>query len=194
MFKSSRLASLMLAIAFITVPAVASTQAAKGASGASTLKVGDMAPDFSITTVTSNGVTPAPFKLSEHRGETVVLAFFPKARTAGCTVQMESYRDRYQELFRNGEKVTLLAISVDPDTALISWAKDAGFQFRFGTDMDRAVGKIYAASNGEGFHKRFLYVIDPQGRISWLATPFNQMSADAYTDLGKAVADAAHRN
>lgn len=191
MFKSSRLANLMLGIACIAMPAVASAQAA---AGASTLKVGDMAPDFSITTVTSNGVTPAPFRLSEHRGETVVLAFFPKARTAGCTVQMESYRDRYQELFRNGEKVTLLAISVDPDTALISWAQDSRFQFRFGTDMNRAVGKIYAASNGEGFHKRFLYVIDPQGRISWLATPFNQMSADAYTDLGKAVTDAAHGN
>ena len=191
MFKSSRLANLMLGIACIAMPAVASAQAA---AGASTLKVGDMAPDFSITTVTSNGVTPAPFRLSEHRGETVVLAFFPKARTAGCTVQMESYRDRDQALFRNGEKVTLLAISVDPDTALISWAQDSRFQFRFGTDMNRAVGKIYAASNGEGFHKRFLYVIDPQGRISWLATPFNQMSADAYTDLGKAVTDAAHGN
>ena len=63
-----------------------------------------------MTAVTAAGVNAKPFKLSEHKGETVVLAFFPKARTSGCTVQMESYRDKYAEMFNGGKKVTLVGV------------------------------------------------------------------------------------
>lgn len=173
----SRLAVMAAAVA--TVPAFAGAQ--------TTLKVGDAAPDFTVTTVTAKGVDAKPFKLSEHKGETVVLAFFPKARTSGCTVQMESYRDKYADLFKGGKKVTLVGVSVDPDTALVSWAKDAKFPFHFAADTERKVGVAYGANMGTGYHKRHLYVIDPQGRIAYITTPFNQMSADAYTQLGDAI-------
>jgi len=53
------------------------------------------------------------------------------------------------------------------------------------------VGVAYGANAGTGYHKRHLYVIDPQGRIAYITTPFNQMSADAYTDLGSAIGKAA---
>ena len=177
---------------FAAASARIEAQAAPAATAPVSLEVGDVAPDFTLETVTSAGVTAKPFRLSEHRGETVVLAFFPKARTSGCTVQMESYRDRYSEIFHDGKKVTLIGVSIDPDTALISWANDAKFPFRFGSDESRAVGKLFGASNGEsGVHRRHLYVIDPKGVISYVATPFAQMSADAYTDLGKAITTAA---
>lgn len=170
------------AAAFGLLPALAGAQ--------TTLKVGDMAPDFTVQTVTAKGVEAKPFKLSEHRGETVVLAFFPKARTRGCTVQMESYRDRYAELFKGGSKVTLVGVSTDPDSALVSWANDAKFPFRFAADTARVVGVAYGANKGTGFHSRHLYVIDPTGRIAYITTPFNQMAADAYTELGSAVSKA----
>ena len=163
----SRLAALAASIAL--VPAMAGAQAA--AAGPAPLKVGDMAPDFTVATATASGLSAKPFKLSEHRGETVILAFFPKARTRGCTVQMESYRDRYAELFQGGKKVTLVGVSADPDTALTSWAKDAKFPFQFAADVDRKVGVAYAASTGDGFHKRLLYVIDPQGKLAYVAAP-----------------------
>lgn len=181
-------ASIALPLAF--APGLAGAQGAP--AGPAPLKVGDAAPDFTVTTVTAAGITSKPFRLSEHKGETVILAFFPKARTRGCTVQMESYRDRYTELFKSGEKVTLVGVSVDPDSALTSWAKDAKFPFQFAADVDRKVGVAYAASTGEGFHKRLLYVINPQGKISYVAAPFNQMSADAYTELGSAITMAGH--
>ena len=168
------------------VPSIAGAQAA----ALTPLKVGEMAPDFTVTVVTANGVAAKPFKLSEHKGETVVLAFFPKARTSGCTVQMESYRDKYAQTFQGGKKVTLVGVSIDSDTALISWAKDAKFQFHFAADTDRKVGVAYGANGGAGFHKRTLYVIDPSGKISYVAAPFYQMSADAYTDLGAAISHA----
>jgi peroxiredoxin Q/BCP len=178
----------VLAVAAIA-PSIVGAQAAPAAA-LTPLKVGEMAPDFTVTVVTAAGVAAKPFKLSEHKGETVVLAFFPKARTSGCTVQMESYRDKYAQTFQGGKKVTLVGVSIDSDTALISWAKDAKFPFHFAADTDRKVGVAYAANGGAGYHKRTLYVIDPTGKISYVAAPFNQMSADAYTDLGNAIVHA----
>lgn len=189
---SRSLRQAIAAAATVAVSAtVASAQAAPAAAAGPTLKVGDMAPDFTVTSVTSAGVTSKPFKLSEHKGETVILAFFPKARTSGCTMQMHAYRDRYADLFKGGKKVTLVGVSVDPDTALISWAKDDSFQFHFAADVDRAVGVSYGASAGTGFHKRYLYVIDPKGKISYMAIPFKQASEDAYAELGAAIAQAS---
>ena len=177
-------------VAVLAVAAIAPSITGAQAAAPTPLKVGEMAPDFTVTVVTQAGVAAKPFKLSEHKGETVVLAFFPKARTSGCTVQMESYRDKYAQTFQGGKKVTLVGVSIDTDTALISWAKDAKFQFHFAADTDRKVGVAYGANAGAGYHKRFLYVIDLKGKISYVASPFNQMSADAYTDLGNAIAQA----
>lgn len=187
---SRRVGQLLVLGLFFT----AANAAAQGTPAAAPvpLAVGDVAPDFTLVTVTADGRTAKPFRLSEHRGETIVLAFFPRARTAGCTVQMESYRDRYAELFKGGEKVTLIGVSTDADTVLAAWAKDANFPFLFGSDESRAVGKAFGASNGtSGAHRRNLYVIGPNGVITYVAAPFSQMSADAYTDLGKAVSTAA---
>lgn len=161
------------------------------ASAQSALKVGDQAPDFTVTTVTANGVDAKKFTLSEHKGETVILAFFPKARTSGCTMQMESYRDKYAEVFKGGKKVTLIGVSTDADSELVSWAKDAKFPFHFAADVDRGVGVKYGANTGTGFHKRHLYVISPTGKIAYVATPFLQMSQDAYAELGTAITKAA---
>ena len=177
-------------VAVLAVAAIAPSIAGAQPAPLTPLKVGEMAPDFTVKVVTAAGVVAKPFKLSDHKGETVVLAFFPKARTSGCTVQMESYRDKYAQTFQGGKKVTLVGVSIDSDTALVSWAQDAKFQFHFAADTDRKVGVAYGANAGTGYHKRFLYVIDPTGKISYVATPFNRMSADAYTDLGNAIMSA----
>ncbi|MCA0374948.1 MAG: redoxin domain-containing protein [Gemmatimonadetes bacterium] len=188
--QSSLLRAALATATFVFLPSLAAAQAAPAAAPA-LLKVGDMAPDFTVTWVTAAGKEAKPFKLSEHKGETVVLAFFPAARTRGCTVQLETYRDKYAELFKGGQKVTLVGVSVDADTALTSWARDAKFPFHLAADVDRKVGMAYGASAGTGMHKRHLYIIDPTGRISYVVQSFNVMSADAYTDLGAAVGKAA---
>jgi len=157
---------------------------------AQSLKVGDLAPDFTVTTVTAKGADTAPFTLSAHRGETVVLAFFPQAGTPGCTTQMEAYRDRYATLFKGGQQVTLVGVSTDDAADLTGWARKKSFPFRFATDGNKAVGKSYGAS-GMLWHKRHLYVIDPQGRIAYIARPFNQMSETAYDALAAAVTAAS---
>ncbi|MEP6762709.1 MAG: redoxin domain-containing protein [Gemmatimonadaceae bacterium] len=164
---------------------------AQAVPGTGVLALGQLAPDFTIKSVNANGLTAKPFHLADHRGETVVLAFFPRARSQGCTVQMESYRDNYSTLMHNGNKVTLIGISIDSDTTLQSWARDAKFQFNFGSDVDRAVGAMFGASNAAGGHRRVLYVINPDGKIGYIASPFKQLAAEAYTELGAAIDKAA---
>jgi peroxiredoxin Q/BCP len=171
------------------VPALAAAQAPAAPAAP---KVGDVAPDFTITSVTAAGQNAAPFKLSSLRGKTVVVAFFPKARTSGCTVQMESYRDKYAEIFRSGKDVTLIAISTDTPDALISWAKDAKFPFAFGSDADGSVGQMYGAFlPGPKMDNRYLFVVGPDGKITYAVTPFRQMAQEAYAELGDAIGKAS---
>jgi len=70
-------------LAVAAVLALASPARAQDPASAPTLKVGDMAPDFTLPASTKDGVTPMPVHLADLRGQTVVLAFFPKARTGG---------------------------------------------------------------------------------------------------------------
>ncbi len=153
------------------------------------LKVGDMAPDFTLPASTAAGVAKTPLHLKEMRGETVVLAFFPRARTSGCTIQMTHYRDQYATLFNGGKGVALFSISADKPEAQASWAKDSNFVWRFLSDSGGPVGQEYGTW-GRGYHNRTVYVIDPTGKISHIMKPFNEIDPTSYTELKTAI-DAA---
>ena len=99
---------------------------------------------------------------------------------------MEAYRDQYATLFNNGNGVVVLGISKDADTTLASWAKDARFPMTFVSDTGAVIAKAYGNANGDQYAKRLVVVIAPNGKITY-RTPFNVMSADAYTKLGDEV-------
>src|SRR3954465_15634847 len=99
---------------------------------------------------------------------------------------MEAYRDQYAKLFNNGRNVVVLGVSVDPDTALYSWARDQQTPVMYGSDPDQKVGKMYGALAGK-LDDRSLFVIDPSGKIVKRMKPFNQLSQQAYEDLEAAV-------
>lgn len=151
-------------------------------------KVGDMAPNFTLPAATMNGASAKPVQLSALRGRTVVLAFYPKARTSGCTIQMKAYRDRYAELFAGGKDVTLLAISTDSVAALASWASDEKFPFTFLSDAGKVAGGLYATlSEGRPYESRVAFVIGKDGRITKIFRPFREVDATSYTELGEAI-------
>ena len=101
---------------------------------------------------------------------------------------MEAYRDQYATLFNNGRRVVVLGISVDPDTALASWARDASCPMLFASDSGSVVGRRYGAFDAKNqVDDRSLYVIAPDGRIAYHVRPFNQLSAAAYARLGAVV-------
>jgi peroxiredoxin len=103
---------------------------------------------------------------------------------------MNAYRDQYAQLFGN-LKVTLLAISVDPDTTLASWAKENGYAGTFLSDIGAVVGTKYGAirplPNGTVLDNRTLFVVDPTGKIAHVMAPFHEVDPSAYTELTDAV-------
>jgi peroxiredoxin len=99
---------------------------------------------------------------------------------------MEAYRDQYAKLFNNGRNVVVLAVSVDPDTMLASWARELQTPVLFGSDTNQVVGRLYGSTQGK-LDNRSLFVIDPSGRIVKRMQPFNQLAAVAYDDLAAAV-------
>jgi peroxiredoxin len=101
---------------------------------------------------------------------------------------MEAYRDQYATLFNNGRKVVVIAVSVDPDTTLASWARESDFPVLMASDMGGEVGQRYGAYNpANKLDNRSLFVIGPDGRIAYKAQPFRVMAEDAYTELGAAI-------
>jgi thioredoxin-dependent peroxiredoxin len=101
---------------------------------------------------------------------------------------MDADRDQYATLFKNGRGVVLIAISADPDTALASWARDSEFPFLFASDSSLAVARQYGAVASEpGLTNRNLFVVGPDGRISYRAVPFREIDPSAYKALGAAV-------
>ena len=106
-------------------------------------------------------------------------------------MQLEAYRDQYATLFNGGRNVVVFAVSVDPDTTLANWAHEADFPFVFGSDGTGAVGQLYGAYDAQRkLDNRSLYVIGPDGRITYRVQPFNQLAQAAYTTLGEEVRKA----
>jgi thioredoxin-dependent peroxiredoxin len=103
---------------------------------------------------------------------------------------MQAYRDQYATLFKNGDGVVVLGISVDPDTMLAAWAREQNFPMTFVSDTDAVIGKAYGVYRAD-YKKdaRIVFVVAPNGRITYRA-PFNVMSAEAYTRLGDEVKKA----
>lgn len=170
--------TLTLAVAACAVTSLASSQGPA---------VGDMAPNWKLPIATAAGVGDS-LALSSLRGKTVVLAFFPKARTSGCTVQMRAYRDRFKELFGEGSDVVLIAISKDTPADLASWAADEKFPFRFASDADGVAGKAYGTlAEGRQWESRVLFVVGPTGKVATVMRPFREIDPTAYDELKSAV-------
>jgi peroxiredoxin Q/BCP len=105
---------------------------------------------------------------------------------------MNAYRDQYAQIFRNGRKVVLIAISANVDTMQASWARDSEFPFLFASDTATAVGRQYGAlASRPGMTNRNLFVVGPDGRIAYRAVPFREVDPTSYTDLGAAIARLA---
>ena len=101
---------------------------------------------------------------------------------------MHAYRDQYAKLFKDGQNVVLIAISTDPVDTLAAWARDDQFPFLMASDVDRAVGTKYGALLSQApYDNRNLFVVGPDGKIAYTATPFRELDPTAYTELAAAL-------
>jgi peroxiredoxin Q/BCP len=126
---------------------------------------GQDAPDFTLPDQEGNDLT-----LSELRGQPVVLYFYPKADTPGCTTQACGIRDHRAEYEHAGAKV--LGVSPDPVAAIQKFAEKYTLDFELLADEDHAVADLYGVWGEKKMYgktymgvQRATFVIDPEGRV-----------------------------
>ena len=99
---------------------------------------------------------------------------------------MDAYRDQYAQLFGSPDKVTLVSVSIDPDTTQASWAKEKDYHWTFASDTGAGVGQKYGSvrrrQDGTLIDNRTLFIVGPDGKIAHLMAPFREADATAYTD------------
>jgi thioredoxin-dependent peroxiredoxin len=123
------------------------------------VRVGDVAPDFALP-----GTGGRTYRLSELRGRTVVLLFYPGDATPVCTRQLTSYTTDFDQFARLGAQ--LLAISpqsVESHEAFS--AAQGGFAFPLLADLDRSVARAYGVLGPLGFYRRSVFVVDAEGIV-----------------------------
>jgi len=130
-----------------------------------TLKIGDKAPDFTLSDQDKNQVT-----LSSYLGKkNVVLVFHPLAFTSICAVQMPGYSKEKQSF--EGLNAQVLGVSVDSVPAHRAWARElGGIDYPMLADFypHGEVAKKYGILRPEGTSERATFIIDTKGIIRWL--------------------------
>lgn len=121
------------------------------------LAVGTVAPAFTVKDTNGNTVS-----LSDFAGKTVVLYFYPKDDTPGCTKQACSFRDAQPEY--NNKDVVVLGVSADDEASHQAFTTKYNLNFPLLADTNQALIKAYEVDGG-GYAKRVTYVIDPSGKI-----------------------------
>ncbi len=123
------------------------------------LAVGDEAPDFEAMDQQGKA-----FRLRDHRGSWIVLYFYPKDETPGCTAEACAFRDSMEELTSLG--VEVVGVSTQSVDSHHAFATKHGLNFRLLADEDKRVSRLYGALGILGLDRRVTYVIDPEGRVA----------------------------
>ena len=133
--------------------------------------IGQNAPDFTL-----KNTAKEPISLSNYRGKTVILAFYPGAFTGVCDKEMCAFQDNMAKL--NAAEATVIGISVDSPWANAEFARKYNLEFELLSDLDREVVTSYDATfvglgGIEGYvsANRVVIVIDKAGVIQhrWVA-------------------------
>lgn len=131
-----------------------------------TLKVGDKVPDFTARDQDGNTIN-----LSDYRGKKLIVFFYPKASTPGCTVEACNLRDNFTVLRQEGYE--LLGVSADSQKRQSNFKKKYNFPFPLLADEDYTVLNIFGVwgpkqfmgRKYDGIH-RTTFVIDENGTVS----------------------------
>jgi peroxiredoxin Q/BCP len=150
-------------------------------------EVGTDAPDFRLPWASKDslGAVEDDFVLRKQGGKVVVLAFYPKDFTSGCTAEMHTFTDRYAELFPGD--VVVVGISADSLESHRQFAASVGAPFRLLSDPSQRVSAMYGSKGDQGYNRRTIYVIDAQGRVAYRDMRFGALDPKSYDRLKAAV-------
>ena len=143
------------------------------------LAEGDKAPDFTLRDQNGDEV-----KLSDLRGETVVVYFYPRADTPGCTTQACGIRDRSADYAAAGARVIGISPDEVEDIAKFAGKYDLGFTLL--ADPDHKVAEKYGAWGEKSMYgKKYMgmlrstFIIDPKGKIAQVFSKVQPKKHDA---------------
>lgn len=129
------------------------------------LSVGDAAPDFTV-----NDQDGRPVKLSDLRGKKIVLYFYPKDMTPGCTAESCNLRDNYKAMQKQGYEV--LGVSTDSEKSHKKFIEKENLPFRLLADINKTLHSAYGTWVEKSMYgrsymgtARMTFVIDENGRI-----------------------------
>ncbi len=145
------------------------------------LKVGDDAPTFTLPDSLGNQVS-----LNDYKGKWVVLYFYPKDDTPGCTTEACHFRDDFKSLEAIGAKV--IGVSIDDSFSHKKFAEKYNLPFPLLSDASGEVASRYGALNNFlviKLAKRYTYLINPQGKIAkiYLSVDTSKHSQEIIDDL-----------
>ncbi|HEU4685030.1 MAG TPA: thioredoxin-dependent thiol peroxidase [Nitrospira sp.] len=143
------------------------------------LGVGDQAPELSLPDQHGKTVT-----LKSFRGKQVVLYFYPKDDTPGCTKESCDFRDVESQIMRAGG--VILGVSLDGKESHQKFIKKYGLPFSLLSDEDAAISKAYGVYKEKNMYgkkywgiERSTFVIDPTGKIKAM---FRKVKVDGHAD------------
>jgi thioredoxin-dependent peroxiredoxin len=122
------------------------------------LEVGAVAPTFVGTT--GDGT---PLDFASYRGRPVVLYFYPKANTTGCTLEARGFAEHYPELQKAGYSV--VGVSVDTVEAQQRFSERCQLPFPLVADRDKSISRQYGVLGLLGIAKRVTFFLAPDGRV-----------------------------
>jgi peroxiredoxin Q/BCP len=125
----------------------------------------DKAPDFELLDSEGNSV-----RLSDFRGRRVIIFFYPKADTPGCTTQACGFRDNFPRIEATG--ATVLGISPDKPAALAKWKKKLNLPYTLLSDPEHAVAEAFDVWGEKSMYGRKYmgiirshFVVDAEGNL-----------------------------
>jgi peroxiredoxin Q/BCP len=131
--------------------------------------VGSVAPDFTL-----NSQEGKPVSLTDYRGSWVVLYFYPKDFTSGCTVEAHNFQ-RDQAQYQKRDSV-VLGVSVDSADSHKQFCTKEGLNFKLLADTDHKVSSTYGSLTNLGllkFASRHTFIINPEGKVAKVFTEVN---------------------
>ena len=156
-----RFARLFLFSALLVLVA-AMTPAAQADVPSRVPEAGQPAPEFSLTTNENQ-----PANLKDYRGKWVVLYFYPKDFTSGCTLEAQNFQRDLPKYEQAG--AVILGVSVDTAESHKSFCTKEGLSFKLLSDPDAKVSTQYGSVmeyNGAKLSARNTFLIDPEGKIA----------------------------
>lgn len=150
-------------------------------------KVGDSVPDFKLPYATKDSVADDELTLGSLKGKRYLLAFYPADWSGGCTKEVCTFRDSFNDLQKL--EIEIIAISGDYVYSHFEWAKHHNLPFKLAGDHTREFGQKMGVYMPEhGMHKRSVFVVGKDGKFEYIDYEYSVRDDKDFEELKAALA------